>query len=85
MTIPSLPSGWSVRSVVYCAIRQQDPHDPLLSNPVALEVDQAPYSGTIGGLEAGAGYVVAAFPSYVRPDGKVAYGPSINVLAVAGG
>lgn len=84
VTVPSLPSGWSVSSVVYCALRQQDPHDPLLSNPVGLVVNQSPYSGTITGLEEGAGYVVAAFPVYERPDGKTAYGPSINALAIAG-
>lgn len=84
VTLPLLPSGWSVRNVVYCAIRQQDPHELVVSRPVGLIVEDSPYSGVIGGLEPGEGYVVAAFASYVRQDGKVAYGPSINTLAIAG-
>lgn len=74
--VATLPAGWSVASVIFMVINQQDPHGSF-SGDVLVQADTtAPYSVTFTGLSAG-DYVVTAWAKYVRPDGKDAYGPSL--------
>lgn len=74
--VPSLPLGWSVASVVFQVVPQQDPHGAFSGDVLMQEDTDSPYSATFTGLSAGV-YVVSAWATYTRPDGKRAYGPSL--------
>jgi len=76
---PSLPSGWSVVAAYAMALRNQDPHEKPLEKPVLGSDTQAPYTIMLNGLTDGQSYVVAVWLEYEKPDGTVAFGPSINI------
>lgn len=74
--VPSLPPGWTVQAVIFEVISDQDPHDDFGGVILAQEDTTEPYSVTFTGLSAGS-YVISAWARYARPDGKIAYGPSL--------
>ena len=78
-TISPLPTGWAVRSVIFAVLRDQDPHGDFMGRWEAREVTASPYQVTISGLTAGR-YLVAAYAKFTRPDGRTAFGPSLNAF-----
>lgn len=79
-TVPSLPSGWAVDFVAFVVIKDQDPHTDWAGIMQAESVASAPYQATFSGLPSGR-YQVTAYARYMRPDGKVAYSPSLITQA----
>jgi len=79
---PTPPTGWTLVSVTFVAIPDQDPSDPFLGPLVGISDAAAPYTADFTGLIAGADYQITAWPVWTRPDGKTAYSPAIHDQAV---
>lgn len=82
ITIPTLPSGWTVSRAVACAISASpDPNTSsyTLENLRIYEAADAtnPYAPTISGLPAGS-YFTWAFAIYEAPDGNDRYSAAIS-------
>jgi len=74
---PDLPTGWTVEKAIAVVIRAQDPHTGILYTMTAgTEVDPADPI-VITGLASAVNYVSGAWLEYMRPDGQLAYGPSV--------
>lgn len=82
VSVSQVPSGWTAVSVVAVAVRNQSPSDtpseymrekeaPVSSAPSSVDV-------TLSGLTSGKQYVVVAWPVWMRPDGRRAYGASLS-------
>lgn len=82
-TPPTPPTGWTLASVTFIAVPDQDPADPFVGPMVAISDASSAYTADFTGLTAGADYQLAAFPVWTRPDGKTAYGASLLDQATA--
>lgn len=79
VTVPSvLPQGWTITSAIAAAIRDGDPHSSTFHNITADEDTTAPYSIVLSGLTGSQLYRVGYWLKWLRPDGKIAYSPSIQ-------
>lgn len=76
VTVPTPPTGWTLTEVVAAAILGQDPESGTDYTIVAGSDNSTPYSIDLTGLTA-ALYNVGVWPVWAKPDGSVAYGPSI--------
>lgn len=80
VTVPDPPTGWTLTSVTAAAILSGDP-ETLTTYQVVAGTDTAtPFSIVLSGLTA-ALYEVGAWPVWAKPDGTVAYGPSITTTS----
>lgn len=71
------PTGWTLTSVIALAFPDQDPADPF-GGPITVQEDvAAAFTGSLGGFAEGILVVVAAWPKWLRPDGRIAYGASL--------
>jgi len=69
----TLPSGWSVVSVCFGVLRDQDPASPS-DYVIHASVDaSSAYSVVIASLASAVTYQCFAFAKYLRPDGLYAY------------
>jgi len=79
ITAPTvLPQGWTIASAISAIIRGQDPHTGVLYNITALEDTTSPYTNAFTGLGAHQ-FEVFSWLKWNRPDGSIAYSPSIHV------
>jgi hypothetical protein len=76
----ALAPGWAVVQVVFVALRNQDPHGAFLETVRVLTSDASPYQVTFTDLSPGEGYIITAWGVYRRPDGRLAYGPSVLTI-----
>jgi len=84
VTCPTPPTGWTLAGVGIVGVPDQDPHDAFVG-PVVYATDVAsPFTQTLAGFAAGGDVMISSYPIWTRPDGRTAYGPSINDAAVAG-
>ncbi len=78
LTAPSLPAGWTITQGNAAAIRNEDPHSGTNYN-VAYGFDaSSPYSIALTGLTASEEYIVGGWFTFLRDDGKTAYGVSVQ-------
>lgn len=75
------PTDWTLSQVVGVAFVDRDPHVLPVTFPVAEE-DMTPTAGgssvvPFTGLPAG-DYIVSVWPVWTKPDGFLAYGPSLT-------
>lgn len=78
VTVPSvLPTGWTITSAITAVLRDQDPHSGLFYNISAAEDLTSPYTNAFSGLAAG-DWEVFSWLKWARPDGSIAYSPSIQ-------
>lgn len=78
-TVPgTLPDGWSVYSVVFAILLDQDYTSPSNKVISAFEDTAAAYTHDFTGLASAATYQCYAWVKYLRPDGFYAYSPSSN-------
>ena len=77
VTAPSPPSGWTLTSCIAAVIRDGAPATTTLYEVTAGEDVSAPYDIILTGLTASQLYVVGAWTKWAKPDGSIAYGPSI--------
>ena len=77
-TNPTPPTGWTLDSAVAAAIADQDPATETLFTMVADEDDVGQVTVLLTGLTNAVLYQVGAWLRWLKPDGSIAYGPSIN-------
>lgn len=68
---------WEFTGVRLLLLKDQEPTPPLAMPPVFEESALPGDSKTWSGLGTGNTFVVAAWPVWTRPDGKIAHGPSL--------
>lgn len=78
---PALPVGWTLASVVGAAIVNGDPQ--TITDYIVTADSEADTMTPVvlTGLTNDAEYQVCMWATYTRPDGLIAYGPSISVQA----
>lgn len=77
VSVPSvLPTGWTITSAIVAIIRGQDPHTGILYQITAGEDLTSPYVVAFSALGAHQ-FQVFAWLKWLRPDGQIAYSPSI--------
>lgn len=79
ITPPTPPSGWTLTSAVAAALKDGAPEAITEFTTVEGEDLVAPYSIVLA-LEATTSYAVGAWLKWAKPDGSIAYGPSIVSL-----
>ena len=75
---PALPSGWTITEAVAVALRSQDPQSGTLFTMTEATDASAPYAPVITGLTTGQSYEVGGWFKFLKPDGTVAYGASLQ-------
>jgi len=73
---PTPPTGWTLAGVVAAAILDQDPEAPTDLTMTAQQEATSP--AVVTGLTPSVEYQVGGWPIWTRPDGRTAYGPSLN-------
>jgi hypothetical protein len=81
VTVPPLPSGWSVTNVIVAAIANQSPATGTLYTITSGTDASTPYSVELTGLTTAAEYIVGSWIKYAKGDNMVAYSPSIQDTA----
>jgi len=80
-TNPAPPLGWVLESAIAAAIRDGDPATTTFLEVIAGEDDLAQAQVVLSGLTGGVPYVAGAWLRWRKPDGSVAYGPSLTATA----
>lgn len=75
---PQLPTGWSITAARAVAIPDQDPNTGTDFAVASGTDDTAPWSISLTSLTNDQLYQVGGWFEFLRPDGKTAYGPSLN-------
>lgn len=78
VTAPTPPTGWTVQAAVAAMVRSGAPESLTLFNDVEGEDLTSPYSIVLSG--AAAIWAVGAWLRWLKPDGTIAYGPSVTSL-----
>jgi len=81
---PTPPTGWTLASVSFATLPDQNSEDPFVGPLVTATDAAAPFDVTLTGLPAATVCQVTAWPVWTRPDGKTAYGPSLIDQATSG-
>lgn len=76
MTAPALPAGWTITAAQAVAFKQQDANTDVFYTSYFAADTSSPYSPQISTGAAGT-YAVFAWFKFAKPDGSVAYGPSV--------
>ena len=76
---PSIITGWTITYMCAIAMKNVAPTGEMeMVISVAGTHTTTPYSVTISGLTTAQAYMCGAFYKYLRPDGLVAFGASLN-------
>ncbi len=78
---PDPDTGWTIKRAVAVAIPNGNPSEPLKGPIRSGSADADPWEFEIDGLENDQEYVVSAWLEWERPDGKTAFGASVNANA----
>ncbi len=73
----SVPTGWTLTSVILAAILDQDPQSDIDYATFEFEDTTDPYTHDFTPVAAG-DYRIFAWGKWTRPDGRIAYSPSIG-------
>jgi hypothetical protein len=78
-TVPSLITGWTITQAIGIAFKQVVPAGEMemVLSKSATQLS-APYTITISGLTSATQYVTSIWFQFLRPDGAIAYGASLN-------
>lgn len=79
LVAPAVPTGWTLSSFIVVAIPDQDYASP--STYLTVEDEDAgagPWQVVLSSLEDATEYQVGGFIKWTKPDGSIAYGPSIT-------
>lgn len=80
---PTMPDGWQLLLFHAVMFRDQDPHG-IFDGPINYGENANPATGvTFTGATAAQDYLVAAFLSMEKPDGKIAYSVSVSDIIAA--
>jgi len=73
-----LPTGWTITSAILGVMKDQEPGVGVDYDIQCFEDAAAAYTHDFTGLASVADYVGFAFLKWMRPDGKIAYSPSMS-------
>jgi len=77
-----LPTGWTIQAAVVSCIEDQEPGVDAEYATFAMEDLADPYSQVITGLKNATLYRCFAFLRWLRPDGQIAFSPSISATGL---
>ena len=80
LTAPAAPTGWTISAAQFVCIRDGVPGSLVETISQEDEDAAAPYSVTFTGLVALTTYAVSGWLEWTKPDGTLAYGPSLTQL-----
>lgn len=83
-TVPAPPTGWTLKSSVVSAFKDQVPGGIFSGIITAYEVTVAPWDHAISGLEPATEYVISAWLKWEKPDGTFAYSVGMSQLVTSG-
>ena len=78
VTAPSLPTGWTITAAQGVVLRDQDPHDPILESPIAVEDTTSAYSLVFSGLTSSEIYQVGVWLKWMTANGDAAYSVALR-------
>lgn len=81
VTVPNLPTGWTITKSLAVAIKQQVPTTGTNHASTTETAVAAPWEPSFAGLAAGT-YAVFGFLEFTKADGSICYGPSSYATAV---
>lgn len=82
LVAPTLPPGWTIQGATGIAFPDQDPSDPF-GGPLDEDEDLVtPYLVTLPAGPASGTWICSGWFRYTRPDGRLAYGPSLQDTVV---
>lgn len=77
LVAPDLPSGWTIQSATAWLVHNSDPHTATVFQSYVGTDNTTPYAPAVSGVAVGS-YIVSGWFVFVKPDGSLAYGPSIS-------
>lgn len=81
LTAPELPTGWTIVNAWAMAVASVNPQVSDVYDAVSGFDASTPYSIELSGLTASQEYVVGGWFEYTKPDGKPAFGISLQDVA----
>jgi hypothetical protein len=78
VTAPTGPSGWTLTAAQGVAVHDQDPHDPIDGNPIAVEDLTSTYTLVFTGLTSAEIYQVGVWLKWLTPNGDAAYSVALR-------
>lgn len=72
-----VPTGWTLQAVIFQAFPDQNPENDFAGPIAVLEDTTSTYGGNLAGFAEGIEVIVTAWPRWLRPDGRIAYGASL--------
>lgn len=76
---PTLPPDWTIQAGVAVAFPDQDPHDDFVGPVVEAEDLTTPYLVLLTPVTLPTGvWQASGWFRYLRPDGRIAYGPALT-------
>lgn len=84
VTVPNEPTGWTLLSAEFVAMKDQDPTGIFDQSWASGTETVAPWDHTLTGLEAGESYQVGCFLTWEKPNGVTAYSVSLSDTATSG-
>ena len=82
-TNPTAPTNWTLAATIGMAIEDQNPQSAVLFAQVEAEDAVTQSDITLTGLITGRSYSVSGWLRWTKPDGTVAYGPSLSDIGAA--
>ncbi|HTM83281.1 hypothetical protein [Asticcacaulis sp.] len=81
LTAPDLPTGWTITSAWAMAVASVDPQTSDVYDAVSGSDNATPFEIVLSGLTPAQEYVVGGWFEFTKPDGKKAYGISLQDVA----
>lgn len=78
VTAPTAPSGWTLTAAQGVVMKDQDPHLPIASTPVAVEDLTSTYTLLFSGLTGSSVYQIAVWLKWLTPNGDSAYSVALR-------
>lgn len=78
VSVPTAPSGWTITAAQGVVLRDQDPHDPLIASPVAVEDLTSTYTLVFTGLTGSEVYQIGVWLKWETPNGDAAYSVALR-------
>lgn len=78
VTAPTGPTGWTLTAAQGVVLRDQDPHDAIVSAPQAIEDTTSAYSLAFTGLTSSVIYQIGVWLKWETPSGDTAYSVALR-------
>lgn len=78
VTVPSAPTGWTLTGAQGVVVEDQDPHDPIVGSPVAVEDLTSTYTLVFTGLKDATLYQVGVWLKWLTTNQSAAYSVALR-------